>query len=67
MSRDTRPLVRTPNESSVKWTCRRKGSSLIEVTVEMTYLIDAPPADDAAVPTTGDDFYDGDTGTISIV
>jgi hypothetical protein len=60
--RDSGPLVRTPYESPVKWRCRRKGPSLVEVTVEVTYWIDAPPAS-----ITDEDFYDGDTGTISIV
>jgi hypothetical protein len=66
----TRPHVRTPNESPVKWTYRRKGSSLVEVTVELTYWIDPggePSRQCAAAAITGEDYYDGDTGTISIV
>jgi len=94
-SRDTCPHIRTPNESLVKWTCRRKGSSIVEATVEATYWIAAraeaarqfgcEPGDVECVEEksetlpaahgqlngspaaiTGEDFYDGDTGTISI-
>jgi hypothetical protein len=64
--------VRTANESPVNGTCRRKGPSRLEVTVEVTYRIQAPPAadeqlDGAAAAIGGEDFYDGDSGTISIV